>query len=46
MKILEKILIKKRNEIIIAMHKEGFNYSQIARLFHLSHSTVLRIIQK
>lgn len=46
-KVIEKALVDKRNEIIISLyHYQEYSYTDIAYMFKLAHTTVLRIIKK
>lgn len=44
-KIIKDALTNKRNEIIKALFKENYSYSDIAFMFNIAHTTVLRIIK-
>ena len=45
-KILEKALIEKRNDIIKNLYDDGYSYSDIAFIFKVAHTTILRILKK
>lgn len=46
-KVIEGALIDKRNDIIVSLyHYQGYTYTDIAYIFKLAHTTVLRIIKK
>jgi DNA-directed RNA polymerase specialized sigma subunit len=45
-RIIQKALIDKRNEIIVSLyHYQEYTYTDIAYIFKLAHTTVLRIIK-
>lgn len=46
-KIIEKALKEKRDELIKALYDfQGYSFSDIAFMFKLAHTTVLRICNK
>ena len=45
-KILADALKKERKNIIIATFKAGYNYSQLAFIFNIHHTTIIRILKK
>lgn len=44
--LMKKVLTEKRNEVMMSLVKEGYNYNQIALMFNVAHTTVLRVINK
>jgi len=45
-KIIERELIKKRNEVIISLWTFGYSYTDLSFIFNIAHTTVSRIIAK
>lgn len=46
-KIIKKELTKKRDELITNLHiYQEYNFTDIAFIFRLAHTTVLRIVKK
>jgi len=46
MKKIEEYIVKKREELVHSLFKEGYTYTQIAKIFNLNRSTIMRIINK
>jgi hypothetical protein len=44
--IIKEALTHERNKIIDGLHKGGYSYSDIAFIFKLAHTTILRILRK
>lgn len=40
------IIIQKRNDKIVELYNEGFNFNEISKMFNVSHTTIMRIIKK
>lgn len=45
-KVFDQVLKKKRNELIVKLADQCFSLSDIARIFNISHTTVMRILDK